>query len=138
MKRFILITLSFLAFSNTTMAVPAPEACPSVESIRAVPFAGVLDIGFGYAAFSINNFATEQEWVFSIAGIFSQSEADAMTKAQESLSTLSGNPEPLGSVDGEYWACLYDLDNQGYMATAVYPVYGFPLKNISGLLKLRK
>lgn len=139
MKKLMIITLALLTFSNISMAVPKPDVCPGADAIRATPLAAAIEIDDDlYTVYSQNNFGTEQQWAFFIARIQAKSESEALSKAREALAGLNGSPTPQKSFVEYEWECLYNLTNEDYIATALYPYDILPVKKITNLLKARK
>src|SRR5579872_1419992 len=90
----------FLAASliPAAWAAEAPAACPTVDLIQKAGLAVVQEDKDDhlFLAVQINKYNTPATWGFVIGVPSDQatSKGDAMNKAKQALTTLSGNPQP--------------------------------------------
>jgi len=124
MKKMSMSMVSLLIFGcGTGYAMEeGPERCPSASVVKVVsPQMAIEDRDNGknsYSAFVVDGYGTGFKWNLVISGIKAESSKEALDKATDALSTLSGNPPPFQL--GDFWFCYYAI-GKGYKAVAFEP-----------------
>lgn len=101
--------------------------CPSVESIKSLGVSMPEVVGFNsYIVYNMSNYDTDNVWAFVIGLIPAESDDDAVNQANDALTTLSGNPEPI-DYSGHIM-CDYNIGS-GLMAIASIVDGNIPVPN---------
>lgn len=111
-KIIISASIALIGFTSC-FADPMPNKCPNIEVIK---YRGLL-LGFKdgcsktYVAAQYDRYGTSAPWAFEIEVIDAKDAPDALNKASERLTTISGNPEPKPIGEGGGWSCEYKIAN---------------------------
>lgn len=121
------ISLSILAamtcFSSMVFAMPPkPAKCPGIPSIKSAGLAYAAPDAGRYVVAQMSKYDTTDTWIFAFINIPATSTAEAITKGNELLSTLSGAPVPYAVESQNVWACMYLTSQSGTYGIAFTPV----------------
>lgn len=118
-KWFIFVS-ALVCMSNTFATKELPTLiCPSASAIQEGGLAGSIPFfNRNYMTYTISRYDTSSNWTFVMGPIAAKSEKNALDKGLRLLTTVSGNPSPQQSEEGE-WACLYHTENSKVVAAAV-------------------
>ena len=130
MKKIFPLAMIFFTMLNPAFAKPLePNKCPSMESIKTVPWGKVAD-PFGELTWVVvkenSNFDTDTEWQFIISGIKAKDEKDALVKAAEILKSTRLKDGPI--TDKDRSACMYESDDQSLLIITLAPP--MPINNL--------
>lgn len=125
MKYGLLLSALLLSASATWAATtppPKPDKCPAVTFITQNKFAIAQQASDGtYGVLMLNKFDTQDIWGFVVAEIPASSSQDALTKAKNSLTTLTFKSGPMYLTSNNIWGCVYTVD-AGYPVLALTPL----------------
>jgi hypothetical protein len=117
-KWFIFVS-ALVCMSNTFATKELPLACPNASAIQEGGLMGSIPFfNRSYMTYTISSYDTSSNWTFVMGPIVAKSEKNALDKGLHLLTTLSGNPSPQQSEEGD-WACLYHTKNPKVVAAAV-------------------
>jgi hypothetical protein len=115
LKKIIFTVATSAIFMSQAIAGPV---CPDVGVIKsraADMNAGARAQDGSYVVYQMDEYSTNNTWVFGIAGIKAGSVDEAVKKGKKALPTLSGSPTSVYVQQVKVCACLYDISG-GYHA----------------------
>ena len=116
----VTFALSQSAFAQT---IDKPEACPSIDAIKAV---GVNDAGdsmLGWLAHNINHYNTKDKWLFGTL-VSATNKEDAIKEGNENIKQFSGveGPQKIPDNTDNTWACIYTSSDPNIFGLTITPV----------------
>lgn len=102
------VILSLIHQTGFAQSAFIPEQCPELTSLKAIPLTDVYysSNDKNYQPYHIDYYDTSSKWLFAVWVDDIRTEEEALSLGNQYLSSLYGNPVPVGDGKGGY-TCLY-------------------------------